>query len=436
MSHDGNHDRHQDGAQNGVADAVVVGGGIVGICVALHLQATGRQVVVVERQHPGDGASGHNAGSFSVGDCLPVGTPGVIRAVPHMLWDPLSPLAIRWRYLPRLAPWLVRFALASRHRRVEAISVALQSLMAAAMDAYEPLIANTEAARHLRPGGILYTYCDADAQRSAQYGWDVRGRRGATFRLVDEADIEELDPVLAGRFSHGAYLPDAWFTPDPRGFTAALADELLRRGGELHQATAVGFETSGSRVAAVRTTAGALQAETVVIAAGAWSRRLVRQLDMDVPLDTERGYGVALPDPGFTLRRPVVSGDHHLALRPAREGLVLAGTAELAGLSAPPNWARSDKLVRVAKLLFPELRTDGAEPWMSFRPSMPDSLPVIGPVPSHLNAYLAFGHGHKGLAQAAITGRLVQELLDGDPPTIDPEPFRPTRFSIRRSRCR
>jgi D-amino-acid dehydrogenase len=417
----------------GSVDSVVVGAGLVGICVALNLRRTGRSVMVVERGEPGDGASGHNAGIFSLANCVPTGSPEVLRSLPHMLMDPLSPLAIRWTYLARLSPWLVRFALASWPSRVETASVALKDLLAEAVSAYEPFISPADANGTLEKGRHVLTFRTDAAFAKAQPGLAIRSRRGMPFQVLDEAGLAALDPLFAGRFRHGVLVPDTPFTRDPRAFTSELADRFRTAGGRVHQAEVIGFDVARDTVRAVQTRTGAIRAGEVVVAAGAWSRGLTRHLGTDLPLDTERGYGVILPEPGITLTVPFISMDHHFALTPAEPGLRLAGTDELAGLSAPPKFARAERLVEAARTLFPELRTDGARRWMSHRPSLPDSLPVIGRAPRTSNAYLAFGHGHVGLTTAGITGRLIQELMDGSTPSIDLAPFAPERFfSIRR----
>jgi glycine/D-amino acid oxidase-like deaminating enzyme len=413
---------------------VVIGGGVVGICTALYLQLSGRRVTVIERDAPGAGASGHNAGSFSIGDCAPIAMPGIVRTVPRMLRDPLSPFAISWPYLPRISPWLLRFLLAARPGEVERIAGGIAALMRAALPAYQHLLARGEAEQLLRPGGLLYGYASDEAFAAAQYGVALRRRLGTSFEILDGAGIADLDPVLAGRFRHGIYLPQAYHTPDPGGFVAALARTFVAVGGRIEPAAVTGFECAAGTVRAVHTSAGRRTAGEVVLAAGAWSRRLARELGARVPLDTERGYGIDLPAASIGLRVPLISGDYHIAVTPAVAGIQVAGTVELAGLRAPAKVERAGRLSRAAARLFPELRVDGSRWWMSYRPSMPDSLPVIGRSPRYGNAYLAFGHGHKGLAQAAITGRLVQQLADGEPPSVDLAPYRPDRFArLRRS---
>jgi D-amino-acid dehydrogenase len=410
------------------ADVIVVGGGIVGVCTALQLQRSGREVVLIERGGLGEEASGHNGGAFS-GDCLPTGMPDVIRSLPRMLRDPMSPLAIRWRYLPQLAPWLARFALASRGSRVEQISAALGSLMSRGVDAYRPLIAGTEAEAILDQRGLLVGYRGQASLDGARFALELRSKRGVAYDLLDAAVIAERYPVLAGRFQHGVYLAQALFTTDPRGFTRILAEQFVTAGGRLRQAEVSGFAHRNGQVRAVLTGDGEVSAGAVVLCAGPWSRRLVRRLGTDIPLGVERGYGVDLPDPGISLDCPVVLGEYHVALSPHQGGLRLTGLDELAGLSAPPDLRLTDRMIRAAKIAFPELRTEGASTWMRLRPSMPDSLPVIGRAPKQHNVYLAFGHGHKGLCMGAITGKLVQQVMDGEAPSVDLAPFSPTRFS-------
>jgi D-amino-acid dehydrogenase len=412
------------------ADAVVIGGGIIGICTALQLQRTGRRVTIIERHEPAEEASGHNGGVFSV-DCLPTGTPGVIRSVPHMLVDPLSPMAIRWRQLPRIAPWLVRFALASRATRVESISAALGNLTTWAVKAYEPLVEGTDAAAILGNHGLLHVYRSAESFARARFELDLRTRRGVNYELLDAAQIARLSPECSDRFYRGVYFPQARFTTDPQAFAQVLLERFVTEGGRLLQAEAHRFATAGQRVTAVLTDDGHVAAGAVVVCAGPWSRRLARQMGLPLPLGVERGYGLDLPQPGVALSRATILADLHVSVSPHRGGIRIVGLDELADVSAPPRLGLAQRLVRAARLAFPELNLSGATTWMRQRPSMPDSLPVIGRVPGVDNAYLAFGHGHKGLGTAAITGQLIRELMDGKPTTIDVSPFRPTRFSMR-----
>ena len=415
------------------ADVVVVGGGIIGLCSALHLQRRGYGVAIIDRGPPGTGASGHNAGIFSIGNCLPIATPGLIRSVPKMLLDPLSPLAIRWRYLPRLVPWLTRFLAASRPSRVEQLSVAITTLQKQAVRAYADLLPMPDPDAGLFEGGHLLAYGSNAVFAKAAYGLELRRARGIHVEVLDASGVVDLYPSLSGRISRGVLVPGSYFF-DPSALTEAVAARFGEAGGRWLEHTVQSFQFEGSRVSAVETDGGRVEASLVVIAAGAWSRPLIRALGFDTPLDTERGYGVRIPDPGIALEGPLIYMDRHVGITPVPGWLLLAGTDELAGLGAPPNYARADALIRAARELFPDLKTDGAERWMSFRPSHPDSLPVIGRSPRQRNVYLAYGHGHLGFTMAAITGETIGQLIDGEDPTVDLEPFRPTRFRMLRRR--
>ncbi len=409
--------------------ALIVGGGVVGLSCAMHLLRRGHQVTVVDRGKPGDGASGHNAGLFSVGNCLPTSTPGVIRSIPKMLIDPYSPLAIRWGYLPRMAPWLLRFIAAGRPAQVERASVAIAGLVKQALRAWENVLPASDSGGAIIEGGHLLGYGSETSFAKAGFAIETRRRRGIDMQVLDEEGLTGLSPMLAGRFRRGVYIPKGPWA-DPRLLCTVLTDRMTAAGGRRVVGRVTGFARSGGRVNAVRVADGALEADIVVIAAGAWSKTLTRMLGFTTPLDTERGYGVDLPRAGVELPFPIISMDYHFAMTPLPNGLRLAGTDELAGLKAPPDYRRADRLVEVTRKLFPELNTDGAERWMSYRPSHPDSLPVIGRAPDYQNVFLAYGHGHIGFTLAAITGELIGQLISDEEPTVGTAPFSPSRFRI------
>ncbi|MDE0168990.1 MAG: FAD-binding oxidoreductase [bacterium] len=408
---------------------VIAGGGAVGLCCAMHLLRRGYEVTVVDPGEPGDGASGHNAGLFSVGNCLPTSTPGVIRSVPRMLVDPYSPLAIRWPYLPRMLPWLLRFIASGRPAQVERASVAIAGLVKQALRAWEDVLPSDDCGGVVIEGGHLLGYGTDAVFAKAAFAIETRRRRGIDMRVLDADGIAELSPILEGRFRHGVYIPRGPWA-DPRVLCAALTDLMVSEGGRRVAGKVTGFVRSGSRVVGAETTGGRMDADVVVIAAGAWSKSLTRMLGFTTPLDTERGYGVDLPDPGVELPFPIISMDYHFGMTPLPNGLRLAGTDELAGLEAPPDYRRADRLVDATKLVFPELRTHGAKRWMSYRPSHPDSLPVIGRAPRQRNVFLAYGHGHIGFTLAAITGEIIGQLVSNEDPSLDMAPFRPSRFRL------
>jgi D-amino-acid dehydrogenase len=408
---------------------VVVGGGIVGVATACALLDDGWEVTVLTPEAVGDGGAAiGSAGLFATQTVQPLGTPGIARRIPRMLIDPDAPLSIRLAYLPRLLPWFARFLRSSTGREVERLSHALADLLKEALTAYAPLLAAADAGDLVKQKGLVTVYRTAEQLAAARPEIALRERRGIPLQILSDAALRQMAPALAPDYKHGVFYPRCGHTGDPRALLLALWRSVESRGGRFVQDAARGFAASSRSVTAVMGDAATYPADAVVVAAGAWSGPLARSLGFDVPLDTERGYHVTLADPGIDLPVPLIAGDVRFAITPMRMGVRLAGTIEFAGLRAPPDPRRHRMLLRQGRACLPGLNIDKPSLWMGFRPSLPDSLPVIGRSPGHANAYFAFGHGHLGVTGAAITGRIVAALAAGRRPPIDIEPFRIDRF--------
>lgn len=407
---------------------VVVGAGIVGVCCALYLLRDGHRVVLVDRGPPGEGTSFGNGSIITEEAVVPVQTPGVARKVPGMLADPLGPLAIRWSYLPRIAPWLFRFVQASSPRRVEEISIALGQLLQGSLQAYGPLVEAAGIGDMIRRSGWVSVYESEAGFKSYEPMLEMQRRRGVNFEVLPAEELRQLEPSLAPIFYRGVFYPDVAHTVNNFRFVQALAATFVRMGGEIRQQNVVSFEQGEGAVTAVVTEADRIACSGVVIAAGAWSKTLAAMLGSRPPLDTERGYHLTLPHAGADLRLPVYSTERGFVCTPLENGLRIAGTVELGGLEAAPNWKRAEVLYRNASRWFPDLDRREESRWMGYRPSMPDSVPVIGPSPRHRNAFFAFGHGHCGLSLGARTGELVAALVAGRDAGIDLRPYKVDRF--------
>ena len=406
----------------------VLGAGIVGVCCALYLQGRGYGVTLIDRDDPGRGCSYGNAGMIQTGSCVPLATPGVLREVPRMLLDPKSPLVIRWRYLPELAPWLMRLVNAARPSRVEEISLAPSALLGQAKDAYRPLWKAAAAEDLVRDRGELYVYRSAKAYAAARAKFDTSRRHGTDVVELTGGALRQLEPALSRDYEHGYYLPGSMYTVDPLRLTQRLVAAFAGNGGTVVRREIHDIEVRADGGLALVTTDRSDVVEGLVVAAGAYSRGFAAKLGRDVPLESERGYHLMLPHTGVRLQGPVIDGDRHLAAIPMLDGIRLAGTIELAGLDAPPNDARADMLLPMAQELIPGLPTTASTRWMGHRPGMPDSLPVIDRAPAHPNAYFAFGHGTLGLTLAAITGQLIADLASGQTSEFDLRPYRADRF--------
>ena len=411
---------------------VVVGAGIVGLCVAWHLARGGAQVTVLDRAPPGEGgASAGNAGAISAGSVAPLAMPGVLKQVPGMLLDPAGALHIPPRYALRAAPWLLRFVASARPGRVAAIAGALASLLWDAMEQHRLILAEEGATDLIRETGQLYLYRDRDHYAKDADGWALRQKHGLRVEFLEGAEaIRALEPDMRGDYRLGLFLPEQGSCVNPLRHAQVVARGVQRLGGRFRQEGVEALVTAKGCVTGVRTATETVEADQVVVAAGAWSARLLAPLGIRVPLETQRGYHVMLPDPGIRLQRPVVPADRKAFISPMETGLRIAGTVEFGGLEAPPTPRRAELLLDDLRKVFPQARTEGAEGfWMGHRPCLPDSLPVIGPVARWPGLWCAFGHGHLGLTGSAPTGARLARAMLGPVPNLDLSPFRVERFA-------
>ena len=406
----------------------VIGAGIVGVATASYLQRDGHDVTIVDMRRPGEYCSFGNAGILSPGSCVPLATPGVHWKVPGYLTDPLGPLAIRWRYLPRAAPWFLRFLAASRPKRVEQIADALRPLLAQTFDAYEPLVRRAGVSDLIRQTGYVVAYEKREAYVSDAIAWRLRRERGVIVEELDDAGLKKLVPQLSSPYQVGLHLPEQGFVADPERLTKSLAAQFQRDGGLVLQREVREIEVGPNGPRHLVTDNGTIPVETLVICAGAHSKEFASRLGDRVPLEAERGYHVTFSDPQLELPMPVFMPEYKFFITPMEMGVRIAGQSEFAGIHAEPNFARAEILANHMRRVFPALSTADSTQWMGRRPSMPDSLPVIGRSTRFGNAYYAFGHGHVGLCGGAPTGRIIADLIAGRTPSIDVTPYRPNRF--------
>lgn len=415
----------------------VVGAGIVGVCTALMLQRRGFKVTIIDPNPPGEGASFGNAGCFNGSSIVPMSMPGNLTSVPKWLLDPMGPLSIRFSYLPTIMPWLVRFLLAGRTSRVKEQARALRSLLKTTVPLITSLAEEAGAGHLVRHEGHLYVYrTEADFAKD-RGGWELRRVNGIKSRVLDAAALRDFDPNLSHAFTTGVLVEENGHTINPQGLVTHLFQRVIANGGEFVSARVVGFEIEGRALKGITTTDGVLAFDAAVVAAGAFSKSLAASLGDSIPLDTERGYHIVIKDPEVTPRIPTTDASGKFIATPMEMGLRVGGTVEFAGLEAEPNWKRAHVLYTHARNLLPGLTPATSEDryskWMGFRPSVPDSLPVIGRAHRTPDVVYAFGHGHLGMTGAPMTATLVSELLAGDKTSIDITPFAPTRFGSGKS---
>ncbi len=406
-------------------EIAVIGAGVVGLAIAEALIAEGRDVTLIDPAAPGMGASYGNAGTIADYAVMPVGSPDVLKNLPSLLFDKSSPLAIRRAALPALMPWLARFALQSLPGPTKRNAAAIAALVADACPSWEALADRIGGAEILQRRGCLYIYESKAAFRAAEADMAFRRGLGITVDLISPETLAEMEPGLPSVEGGAAFFPKAVFLNDPGAMVGSLATAVQAKAqyvqAEARQLTrqfdGVIVEGPGLR----------LHARKVILAAGAHSRSLAAQAGDKVPLDTERGYHVEWDMPTPRLTRPSCPTARGFYLCPMTGRLRVAGTVELGGLTAPPSPHRIATLVEGARAIFPDLGAPDRE-WMGFRPSMPDSRPVIGPSRGGADVIHAYGHGHIGLTLAPITARLVAAVVAGRAPELDLTPYLPHRF--------
>jgi D-amino-acid dehydrogenase len=412
---------------------VVIGAGIVGMSCALWLQRAGHAVTVCDPTPPLPGVGYEAAASFgnsctiAYGAVLPVAMPGITAAVPRMLSDRDGPLSLFWGDVPGLLPWLWSFFRASRPSEVRRITAVLGQLVRLTAAGLEPLIEQAGLEARVRRTGCLYVYRTAAQFEAAQANLQMRAEQGVRMRVLQAAQLREEEPGLKPDYARAVRFLDTCSLDDPHHFMMGLAKDFQRRGGTVVQASVEAVARQGASRVAMAGGQSVAQGDLIVIAAGAHSGRLAAALGDRIRLDAERGYHVLFPQDGHRLNSPICDPEFGFYLTPLGEGLRAAGTVELGGLGKPLRPHRTAMIERVSRRLIKDLGPAGRT-WLGFRPSMPDSLPVIGPSPSDPQVIHAFGHGHVGLTLGGITGRLVAELASGLPTSMDLAPLAPCRL--------
>lgn len=408
---------------------VVIGAGIVGASCAWRLQRDGARVTLIDSELPGQSTSFGNAGCISKTSVFPFSHPGVIRRLPGWLSDPEGPVRIRWSQLAHVAPWLYRFWRAGTAQRVAAIVEAQSALMAPVLDDYAEMLSGTASEDLRESRGLVLLYESRRDFEADAWKYRERERLGLIWRQLEREELAAMEPAVRLPADGVALHEPLWHhTTDPGGLTRRIADAAVALGARWFQDRVTGLERRPGAVLLETAGGGTLEAERLVLAAGPWSNALLEPLGWRVPLLPKRGYHTMFAQPSLQLTRPVMSASRHVLLTPMKHGLRISGTAEFARLDAPPDYARARALVGAARHFVPCVGGEGISEWMGQRPMMPDSIPVLGPLPGQEEVLCAFGHGHYGLTQGPTTGRIISCLVFGQDPGLDLAPFSISRF--------
>jgi glycine/D-amino acid oxidase-like deaminating enzyme len=408
---------------------IIIGAGVIGAATALALQKDGHDVTLIDRSAPCSGASFGNAGAIVNGSCAPTAMPGILFDALRLMAQPDSPISIRPAYLHRSLPWLFRFILQSRKSAVNENAKNLYGLSRQAVASWQNLVEQTELASMFRSTGWLEVYESERTFAGTRAAMDLLDKLGTPYDVLDASQIHDLEPNLAPIFTHGFYQKDSLSITNPGRLVKGMVDLFTSRGGAYRQ-FAVDHISVQCNDIQLKGHSESLSADKVVVATGSWSRNLASQLGDKVPLETERGYHLMLPESAQTLlRRPVLNGGKLFVLSPMETGLRMTAQSELGGLDIAADYRNIRKLLPHAKRMLPAIDIREESAWMGFRPSLPDSLPVLGFSENSRNIVYAFGHQHLGMTLAAISARIVADLFANREPPVPMAPYRPNRFN-------
>jgi len=408
---------------------IIVGAGVVGICTALSLLEKGIEVEIIDRDPPAEGASHGNAGVVSPWTCVPQSIPGLWKKVPKWLIDPEGPVAVRPGYLFKFLPWVIRFLKAADPAGLPAIADGMSALNRPNVDLYRRHLDGTGKEHLLADSMYVHVFRDPAAADLTQLAWRLREERGVPMQVVNGDELREVEPDVSPDYKAAILLKDQARAMDPSAIGKALFEKAMAMGGSFRQTEVRAIKPHPEGGWTVTTPEGEVAAPKLVVAAGAWSARLLAPLGFKLPLEAERGYHMVFKNPGVAIRNSIMEADDKYVASSMEAGIRFAGTAEFAGVDAAPDYRRARIFQSLAKKLLPAINTDDGIEWMGRRPSFPDSLPCLGTVPGMEGLYCAFGHSHYGFGMAPNTGRVVAEVVAGATPNIDMSPYRIERFS-------
>ena len=408
-------------------DLHIIGGGIIGLAAAVTLQARGVKVALLDANEVGQGASLGNAGHIATEQVFPIADASMLRHVPAMLLNPTGPLRIDWRYLPRLMPWAMQLLMNMRPEPFERIHHALLSLNKNSLQAWQGFADRWQLGDWIQVKGSLLTV----EKPSSLELLTAHGKRlndiDVSNELLSKEDLLEREPALQDNQLAALFFPNTGHITNLKAVINQLHDTFRQLGGHVIEHCRVLAATNDADGIHLTTSQGDMTATKVLLAAGAHSKALAKQLTgVNIPLDTERGYHLMLPHESARLQIPVSSLDRRFVMTPMQDGLRLAGTVEYAGLDAPANMQRAHMLLQQAQpMLKAPLDASDSVSWMGFRPSTADSLPVIDKIE---RVFLSFGHQHLGLTQAVVSAQMIAEYYFDEDHTIDPKPYQLARF--------
>ena len=405
----------------------IVGAGIQGISNALFLQKKGYEVTIFDRDNPGSPAASYgNAGHFSPYASLSLNRTDVLTDVPAMLLSSTGPLALKWNYIPKMIPWFVKFILNTSKNKMMHTAKNMHQILDLALPAYDELFDEIDLNGLVENKGILYVWNDKDL-KSRELEINVRNELGVHQQLVNKKEIHDLEPNLKPFYHAGVYYPYARHARNPKKILLKFFELFLKKGGKFEKLDIKNIEFKEQKPI-LKSETDQFMFDKVVIACGAFSKKLTDNLNEKIPLDTERGYHVHFKNCDHLLQRPVIFSNRGFGITPMEQGLRVVGTVEFGGLKNPLSKSRIKNLINNAKYMLGDL-PDHEDEWLGFRPTLPDFLPVIGPSKNHKNVFYCFGHHHLGWTLGPISGKIVSGMIAKENTNLNLNPYSSARFN-------
>lgn len=407
---------------------IIVGAGIIGVSTAVWLQRLGHEVVLVDRAGPGEGTSHGNGGVLASAAIVPVTGPGLLWKAPFMLFNRDQPLFLKWRYLPKLLPWLVKYLKHNNEADTRRIAKALAPIIADSLEDHQALAKGTNAERYIVPGDYIYVYHSRRDFEKEALSWDIRKDNGFVWEEIGHEALQKIAPAISNEFQFAISLPGHGRISDPGAHVKALAEHVIDEGGKLLIGAVDDFIVEDGKVGGVTIDGVTHETDAVVIATGVWSVPLMKKLGIDVPLESERGYHIELINPSSMPFAPLMISSGKFVITPMEGRIRCAGVLEFGGLELEASKAPFDLLERHFRKAFPQITWEKTETWMGHRPAPSDSIPIIGEISTAKGVFAGFGHHHVGLTGGPKTGRLLAQMINGDKPNLDLASYSPMRF--------
>jgi D-amino-acid dehydrogenase len=405
----------------------IVGAGIQGISNALFLQKKGFNVTIFDRVTPGSHVASYgNAGHFSPYASVPINRPDILSDIPAMLFSSTGPLALKWNYVPKMIPWALQFIKNCTTKKMMHTATNMHQILDLALPAYDELCDEIDLEGLVEKKGILYIWNNQNL-KSRELEIDIRNKLGVDQQVITPKEIHDLEPNIKPIYHGGVYYQYGRHARNPRKILLKLFELFLKKGGKFLKLSIEDIDFDEEKPV-FKTEVQSFAFDKIIIACGAFSKKLTDNSDEAIPLDTERGYHIHFKDCDHLLSRPVIFQNRGFGITPMEQGLRVVGTVEFGGLDNPLSKSRVKNLISNAKYMLGDL-PEHEDEWLGFRPSLPDFLPVMGPSKNHKNIYYCFGHHHLGWTLGPISGKIISGMIANENTNLDLKPYSSTRFS-------